>query len=182
MSDSPVRPVPAVVPVESGEAGSLQVASPVFGRPVTYHAQATVAQALEPSDVPRLMSLVASVDGEAGKASELGGGLLWQRDSGYSALSLTVTPEGERVVVRGDLNLGGRQFAYFGGAFGAALLTGLVATNVVPGAQAAAVGVGALLPFGVVARALWNASARRSAVALRELVDRVAAALRGAPE
>jgi hypothetical protein len=161
------------------EAGSLQVPSPVFGRPTTYHCGESVEQALAVSDFPRLTSLLANLDPDPGTAREFGGGLLWEHDSRFSALSLTIAPEGARTMIRADLNLGGRLFAYYGAAVAAAGFTALVATNYAPGVQAAAIGAAALLPLGLAARMLWNASARRSAVALRRLVDQLAAALRG---
>jgi hypothetical protein len=123
--------------------------------------------------------LVANLDADAGSAREFGAGLLWEHNSGFTALSLTIAPEANDTVIRADLNMGGRQFAYFGGAVATAGFSALVATNYLPGAQAAAVGLMALIPYAAAARTLWNASARRSAVALRRLVEQVAAALRG---
>src|SRR5512147_1795138 len=174
----PGEPAPTR-PLGVPEAGSLQAPSPVFGRPTIYHCGESVDQALALSDFPRLTSLIANLDPDPGTAREFGGGLLWQHDSRFSALSLTIAPEGARTLIRADLNLGGRLFAYYGAAVASAGLTALVATNYVPGAQAAVIGAAALLPLGLAARMLWNASARRSAVALRRLVDQLAAALRG---
>jgi hypothetical protein len=110
---------------------------------------------------------------------ELGDGLLWEQDSRFSALSLTINPEAAATVIRADLRLEGRQFAYYLGAVSAGVLAGLTATTALPALASVAVGVGSLLPFGFIARTLWNRSARRSAVQLRALVDRIAAALRG---
>lgn len=188
MPTSPSQPVPAPPPPDDSEpggeltfseAGSLHPPSPLFGRPTLYHCSESVDATLAPSDFPRLTSLVANLDSDPGRVREFGGGLLWEHDSGYSALSLTVAPEGDRTLIRADLNLGGRLFAYYGGAVAAAGLTALVASNHFPGGEALAIGAAALVPFGMIARALWNASARRSAIALRRLVDQVAAALRG---
>lgn len=189
MTDSPVPagsragppavPAPGDAPAHPVEAGSLQTGSVLFGRPAAYHASERVDQALAQSDFARLTSLVANLDPDAGRAREFGGGLLWEHDSGYSALSLTIAPEGTGAVIRADTNLGGRQFAYFGAAVAGAGLVALVVGNQLPGLQAVAVGLGSLLPLTVAARSLWNASARRSAVALRRLVDQVAAAMRG---
>jgi hypothetical protein len=145
----------------------------------TYHYHQRVAQTMEPSDFPRLISLIRTLAPAAGTAREFGGGLLWDHDSGYSAVSLTIVPEAGATVIRGDLHLETRQVAYFGGAAAGAILAGLFAGKFLPGWEALGVTLGLLLPFTVAARALWRASARRSATALRALVDHIAAAMRG---
>jgi hypothetical protein len=183
MPDSPLPPVPkADLPVAGSEPVAPSVApvgSALFGSRTTFHYRQSVALTLEPTDYPRLTSLVRTLAPGSGTAREFGGGLLWEHDSGYSALSLTIVPEPTATVIRADLRLETRQFAYFGGAVAGAFLTSLIATNYLPGWQALAVGLGSLAPFAVIARALWNASARRSAAAVKTLVDLVAAAMRG---
>jgi hypothetical protein len=144
-----------------------------------FHYRQTVEQTLIPNDFPRLTSLVRTLAPDAGSVRELGDGLLWEQDSRFTSLSLTINPEAAGTVIRADLRLQGRQFAYYLGAVSAGVLAGLTATTALPALASVAVGVGSLLPFGFLARTLWNRSARRSVVQLRVLVDRIAAALRG---
>jgi hypothetical protein len=190
MTKSPRHPVPKMAhpappDVPRSQDAPGRVSAPergptaVLGALPAFHYRQAVDQTLIPNDFPRLTSLVRTLAPDAGSVRELGDGLLWEQNSRFTALALTINPEPPGTVIRADLRLEGRQFAYYLGAVSAAVLTGLTATTALPPSSSLAVGVGSLIPFGLMARALWNRSARRSVRQLRALVDQIAAALRG---
>jgi hypothetical protein len=144
-----------------------------------FHCRVVVAQPITPNDYPRLHSLVRTLAPDSGTAREFGDGLLWEQDSGFSALSLTINREAEGTVIRADLRLDGQLVAYHLGAVGASILAGLVATTMLPLLPSLGVGVAALVPSLLVARRLWAAGARRSMATVRRLVSQIAAGLEG---
>ncbi len=177
MINSPSEPVPAV-PVRSDRApphGPGLV--PLAG---AYHYREVVQVAITPNDYPRLISLVRTLAPDSGSARELGDGLQWEHDSGFSAFSLTINPEPAGTVIRGDLRTEGEQSVYGIGAFGAGLLAAIVATAAhVPLGGIVASGLSTLAASAWIARALWRVSSRRQGERLRQLVSQIAAGLRG---
>jgi hypothetical protein len=146
----------------------------------SYHFREVVHQTISSNDFPRLISLVRALAPDSGSARELGDGLQWEQDSGYTALSLTINPEPDGTVIRADLRTDGRQVAYALGGIGASLLAGFVATALsVPLGPTLGLGVAVLGVSSWVARRLWLASSRRSAARIHRLVTSLAAGLRG---
>jgi hypothetical protein len=139
-----------------------------------------VEQSITPNDFPRLISLVRTLAPDTGSARELGDGLQWEQDSGYSSLSLTINPEPTGTVIRADLRTDGQQVAYLLGAIGTGLLTSFTATAAhLPFPGIVGIGLGAFAGAGWIARGLWRASNRRQAQRLQRLVAQLAAGLRG---
>jgi hypothetical protein len=185
MTDPPLHPAPRPPPPDLPHARGGLVPDPesppvsALGVKPAFHYRTTVPQTLTPNDYPRLTSLVRALAPGTGSVREFGDGLLWEQESRFSALSVTINPEPAGAVIRADLRLDGRQGAYYLGALVAAVATTLTATTVLPGVSSLSLGAGSLLPYGVIARALWNHSARRSMRQVRALVTQLAAALRG---
>jgi len=188
MADSASHPfrsdsTPYNSPAEAGARGLVPSRDAKTVAPIdpaaVFHYRETVEQAITPNDYPRLTSLVRTLAPDTGSVRQLGDGLLWEQDSGYSALSLTINPEPAGTVIRADLRMDGRMFMYYLGAGIVSVLTGLVATTVLPILPGLAVGVAALVPSVLVARRLRTRSARRSREQLRALVQRLAAGIRG---
>jgi hypothetical protein len=183
MINSPSEPIPAV---PARYAAGLP--DPASGPPGpssgpsagAYHCREVVDQAVTPNDFPRLISLVRTLAPDTGSARELGDGLQWEQNSGYSSLSLTINPEPTGTVIRADLRTDGQQVAYVLGAVGIGLLASFIATAVhLPVPSILGIGLGALAAGGWVARGLWRASNRRQADRLQQLVAKIAAGLRG---
>ncbi len=181
MTNSPTYPPPSVTPpladAASPAAGSHAV-SPV--RPMTaLHYRRTVEQVVTPNDYPRLTSLMRTLAPDTGSVRQLGDGLLWEQDSGYSALALTINPEPAGTVIRADLRMDGRVFMYYFTAVGASLFSGFATASVLSPLAGLGVSLGLLLPAGFAARTFARKSAERSMRRLRDLVDHLAAAIRG---
>lgn len=144
------------------------------------HFREVVEQQVTPNDFPRLISLVRSLAPDTGSARELGDGLQWEQDSGYSALSLTINPEPTGTVIRADLRTDGQQVAYTLGAIGSGLIASFAATAIhLPLPAILGIGISALAASGAVARGLWKAGRRRQAERIQSLVARIAAGIRG---
>ncbi len=183
MIDSPADPVPAIrrdatsPPREAATARATTGIAPVAG---AYHVREVVEQAITPNDYPRLISLVRALAPEAGSARELGDGLQWEHDSGFTSLSLTINPEPTGTVIRADLRTDGEQVAYGLGAAGAALLAAITATGAhFPLGGIIGSGIATLVAGGWCARRLWRRSSRRQSEELHRLVRAIAAGLRG---
>lgn len=178
MIDSPVQPVPAVRPDKV--SGSAQLASELLPVAGAYHVREVVEQTITPNDFPRLISLVRALAPEAGTARELGDGLQWEHDSGFTSLSLTINPEPSGTVIRADLRTDGEQVAYFLGAGVTGLLAACVAIAAHLGPSGIAVtSLGSLVTTGWLARLLWRRSSRKQAANLQQVVAKIAAGLRG---
>ncbi len=178
MVNSPAQPVPSVVPPLPSTATTPPLPAVVHSDTV-FHCRAVVAQTITPNDFPRLTSLVRNLAPDTGSVRELGDGLLWEQDSGYSALSLTINPEPDGTVVRADLRLDGQRAMYYVGAIGTGIMSGLVATTMIPLLPSLGVGVAMLVPAIAIARRLWVLGARRNVERLHALVGQVAAGIRG---
>lgn len=165
MIDSPLKPVPAVRPAPASAA---------------YHVREVVRQTITPNDFPRLISLVRTLAPDTGSARELGDGLQWEHDSGYSSLSLTINPEPEGTVIRADLRTDGQQVAYTLGAVGAGLLAAFVSSALhLPLGEILGIGATTLVASGWLARSVYRRAQVRQAEQLQQLVNRIAAGLRG---
>lgn len=183
MTNSPTYPPPSVTPPATDPAtpapgARSHAVSPV--RPMTaLHYRRTVEQVVTPNDYPRLTSLVRTLAPDTGSVRQLGDGLLWEQDSGYSMLALTINPEPAGTVIRADVRMDGRVFMYYFGSVAASLFGGFATASVLSPLAGIGVGLGLLVPAGFAARALARKSAERSMRQLQELVDRIAAAIRG---
>ncbi len=183
MTNSPTSPPPSVTPPRADAAAAVpatgsRAVAPV-GPMTALHYRQTVDQVVTPNDYPRLTSLVRTLAPDSGSVRQLGDGLLWEQDSGYSMLALTINPEPAGTVIRADLRMDGRVYMYYLGAVAAGVLSGLTAASALSPPMGIGVGLGMLVPAGVAARALARRSAERSMRQLRGLVDQLAAAIRG---
>ncbi len=177
MVNSPAEPIPSVNRPDGSALVRTTELSPAAG---SFHCRAVIPQAITPNDFPRLLSLVQTLAPDTGSARQLGDGLHWEQDSGYSSLSLTINPEPSGTVIRADLRTDGRQVAFGLGAIGASLLAVFVAAAThAPGGPTLAIGLGTLAASMWIARRAWQASNRRSAEQLQHLVDQISAGLRG---
>lgn len=177
MIDSPANPVPAVRPDFAPTTGSAPAIEPAIG---AYHVREVVDQTITPNDFPRLISLVRALAPDAGTARELGDGLQWEHDSGFTSLSLTINPEPNGTVIRADLRTEGQQVAYFLGAAFAGILGACVGVTAHLGLGGMiAAGFGTVLVTGIGARLWWRRSSRLQAIQLQRLVAKIAAGLRG---
>lgn len=179
MIDSPATPVPAVRPdpVSPPREVAATRITPVAG---SYHVRESVAQSITPNDYPRLISLVRALVPDAGTARELGDGLHWEHDSGFSSLSLTINPEPSGTVIRADLQSDGEQVAWYMGAGLVSILSVCVAVTAHLGQGGIiATGVGTLVAAAGCARWLWRRSTRKQAARLEHAVAQIAAGLRG---
>lgn len=179
MIDSPAEPVPAVRPDAAAEPpqSQLPMLAPVAG---AFHVRETVDQVITPNDYPRLISLVRALAPDTGTARELGDGLQWEQDSGFSSLSLTINPEPTGLVIRADLRTDGERVAYALGVGGTTFLGALGGLSSGLGGPAVmGVTVATLLGGSWVARQLLRYSDRRRAADLKALVAQIAAGLRG---
>lgn len=182
VTNSPPHPVPRATPGSpSPEHGASITVKPVAGidRSAAFHCRETVAQVVTPNDFPRLISLVRTLAPEAGTARNLGDGLLWEHDSGFTALSLTINPEAAGTVIRADLRTDGRLVASYLGAAGLGILGGLMADNSLPLLPSLGIGLATAVGAGLVARALWQQSTGRTRAQVERLVASIAAAIRG---
>lgn len=180
MTNSPVHPPPsAPVPRPPGSEAHAPAPAPASAPATALHYRQVVEQVITPNDYPRLTSLVRTLAPDSGSVRQLGDGLLWEQDSGYSSLALTINPEPDGTVIRADIRLEGRLFMYYFGAAGTSLLAGLTAASALGPLAGAGVGLGVLLPSAFAARALGRRSAERSMRQLRDLVGQLAAAIRG---
>jgi hypothetical protein len=180
MINSPSKPVPAVP--------SRPTPGPLRDQPGTglvpvsgaHHCREVVEQSITANDFPRLISLVRTLAPDTGSARQLGDGLQWEHDSGYSSLSLTINPEPTGTVIRADLRTDGQQVAYALGAVGSGLVASFIATAAhLPLPGILGIGLSTLAASGWIARGIWRASSRRQAERLQRLVGRIAAGLRG---
>jgi hypothetical protein len=179
MIDSPSTPVPAVRPdpVSSLRGSPATSITPVAG---SYHVRESVDQTITPNDYPRLISLVRALIPDAGTARELGDGLQWEHDSGFTSLSLTINPEPSGTVIRADLQTDGEQVAWFLGAGIVGILSACVAVTAHLGLGGIiGTGLGTIAASGWCARLLWRRSTRKQAARLEGAVARIAAGLRG---
>ncbi|MBL0169813.1 MAG: hypothetical protein IPP90_03640 [Gemmatimonadaceae bacterium] len=115
--------------------------------------------------------------GHSGETRDLGGGLEWHYDSGYSSAVVSVVPGGSGTIVRVEGRAEGRRFILYAGALAAAVLTGFFATNTATPTFSLLSAVVAFVPYAAVARAWWNRSARAMQRDLTRLADEVAARL-----
>lgn len=176
MIDSPANPVPAARAKAATQA-SDHLLAPVAG---AYHVREVVDQPITPNDFPRLISLVRAVAPDAGTARELGDGLQWEHDSGFTSLSLTINPEPNGTVIRADLRTDGEQVVYLLCAGGVGLLAACLAITMhLDRGGVVGMSVSALLAAGVAARMLWQRSSSKQAANLQRAVAQIAAGLRG---
>lgn len=177
MIDSPATPVPAVRRDLGSNSPEHRDIAPVAG---SYHVRQVVDTQITPNDYPRLISVVRALAPDSGTARELGDGLQWEHDSGFTSLSLTINPEPSGTVIRADIRADGERVAYGVGVGLTTFLTTLGAISAHwSGVEILGVSAATLLGGGWVAMQLIRLSHRRRAAALEGLVAKIAAGLRG---
>ena len=183
MIDSPANPAPAVRPdssVSSRGSPPLSRAPEIAPVARSYHVREVVDQVITPNDFPRLASLVRALAPYAGTAREFGDGLQWEHNSDFSSLFLTINPEAPGTVIRADLRTDKGRVIYGLGTTGIVFLTAI-------GTAAAGFSLVGILSSGATAllvcawgaRQLARRTSRRQAAALRQLVEKIAAGIRG---
>lgn len=123
------------------------------------------------------LTIVRQRLGQSGEARDVGGGLVWRYDSGYSNAVVSIVPDANGTIVRVEGRADGRQFILHCGAVAAAILTGFVATTATTPTFSALTAAVALVPYAAVARLWWNRSASASARRLSSLADELAGRL-----
>jgi len=115
--------------------------------------------------------------GHTGATRDLGGGLEWRYDSGYSSALVSIAPDAGGTVVRVEGRADGRQFVLYFGAVATAVLAGFVATTATTPTFSALTAAVALVPTMAAARFWWNRTASAAARRLSALADELAVRL-----
>ena len=127
---------------------------------------------------PQVLAAIREHAPELGEVKQIGDGIEWRCSTGYSEWIVVVSPSGRGVRVHVAGSFEGRHFMLNFGALVVGVGSGLGAMSIAPILAASiSVGVGALAGAALVARELWNRSARHERKRLERLADATAAAL-----
>lgn len=159
----------AALPVTAAERPSL-----LFGAASATHVVRRIDRLASTGEIMDAVTIVRRRLGQSGQARDVGGGLEWRYDSGYSNAVVSIAPDAGGTVVRVSGRADGRQFILHFGAVAAAVLTGFVANAATTPTFSAITAAVALVPFAAAARLWWNRSASAAARRLSALADDLA--------
>lgn len=159
----------AALPVTAGESPSL-----LFGAPSATHAVRRIDRLVSSGQIMDALTIARQRLGHSGTARDVGGGVEWRYDSGYSNAVVSIVPDANGSIVRVEGRADGRQFVLHAGALAAAVLTGFVASSATTPTFSAFTAAVAFVPLATAARLWWNRSARAAARQLSALADELA--------
>jgi len=162
----------AALPVTAAERPSLW-----WGAPSSTQLVRRVERVASTNEILDALAIARQRLGHSGETRDVGGGLEWRFDSGFSSAVVSVVPDTGGTIVRVDGRADGRQFILHFGAVAAAVLTGFVATQATTPTFSLLTAAVALVPYAAAARFWWNRSARAAAQRLSTLADELAARL-----
>jgi hypothetical protein len=162
----------AALPFTAGERPTL-----LFGEASATHLVRRINRLASPGEMMDAVTILRQRLRHSGVVRDVGGGLEWRYDSGYSNAVVSIVPDANGTIVRVEGRADGRQFIVHFGAVAAAVLTGFVATTATTPTFSALTAAVALVPYAAVGRLWWNRSARAAARRLSALADELAARL-----
>jgi hypothetical protein len=170
---------PELVARAAAEIGSGASRSPFLGQPTSYYATTTVPGSLPRAAHADLVALVRRSLGDPGRVTALGDGFEWQRDTGYSTLTVAVSERGTETIVRVEgEHAGNRSITYIVPTVAAGVI-GLIVGGASSWPLGAAVGLGGIATAWIGARMLWTGIARRAADRVTRLHDALVDEVRG---
>lgn len=152
--------------------------SPWLGPPTSYYATSTVPGSLPRDAHADLVALVRRTVGDPGRVTPLGEGFEWQRNTGYSTLTVAISERGAGTTVRVEgEHEGNRSITYIVPTVAAGTI-GLFVGGESSWLAGIAVGLSGIGAAWIGARMLWTRIARRAEDRVRSLHDALVKELR----
>ncbi len=170
---------PELITRAAAELASGSSHSPLLGQPTSYYAATTVPGSLPRAAHADLVALVRRTVGDPGRVTTLGEGFEWQRDTGYSTLTVAISERGGGTTVRVEGEHEGNRSVIYIVPMVAAGLIGLFVSGVSTWPAGIAVGLGGIGAAWIGARLLWTRMASRAEARVRRLHDTLVNELRG---
>lgn len=173
---------PEFIARAADEIASRSSRSPVLGQATSYYATTTV-----PGPMPRaahadLVAFIRRTMGDPGRVTPLGEGFEWQRNTGYSTLTVAISERGAGTTVRVEGEHEGNRSITYIIPMVAAVAIGLIVGGGSSWPLGIAVGLGGVGTGWIGARMLWTRIARRAEERVRSLHDALVNELRAPAE
>jgi hypothetical protein len=152
--------------------------SPWLGPATSYYATTTIPGPQQRAAHADLVALIRRTVGDRGRVTTLGEGFEWQRNTGYSTLTVAVSERGAGTTLRVEGEHEGNRSVTYIIPTVAAGVVGLFVGGLSSWPVGIAVGVGGIGAAWIGARMLWTRIARRAQDRVRYLHDALLKELR----